>query len=679
MPWVNGISTERISNGACHLENSLVTDSAYDTLQTGSTATIFQVGNTQQSQLAISSPLNTPTEHAETWQNQERARTATLIQIDEITPKEGSLEGGYNFFLDISSAVENRRTGQFQVMFGDISPVSAVNINDSLLKGKVPASLTAGVVQVKVLSMSGQGVSDTVPFTYTERKDKYNEERRKKRRNYLDGEITSSEDGLEYLSLVLEKIKEIDLNSKEGTNCNEKQKARALSLLRMIVETAAKINAMKFFTIIFSTPVGRNVFKSFKDEELLLEEVARENGHEELACFLEERHLMYKDDENDSDDEVDWGALAKAANEYPRREVGREITRSTSTVSSHGYSGDQSVLSEHDQVSEGSFEELSEQHKTTSYTERQEEVRTLLSVETVTNFRNGHDVNDCQPLQGQVATSAGQCQEEAQSLLSEETVFQSKSTLPHPACSSIGRDAECEEIIGNLALNQWRVGVISGPLGIGKTSVAVEVGHKLVVKGWTVRYHLCNNRDSSSEIAMLLKNRRQGPNLESDFVSDARNETFEETHHTLLILDQLENCLDAKEPETIPGVLQGFVDAALDDVHGLKLLLVSRTAIDLKEDFAFYHKLEPLKSAVAVQLLQSVSKITPIGDLEVIAKGCGYNPLAIAMVQALIQKGISENDIIGMMSSSDNFWKKISHNIVRSYLLKTLVNGIEPE
>lgn len=247
--------------------------------------------------------------------------------------------------------------------------------------------------------------------------------------------------------------------------------------------------------------------------------------------------------------------------------------------------------------------------------------------------------------------------------------------MPDLAYSSIGRDAECEEIIGNLALNQWRVGVISGPLGIGKTSVAVEVGRKLVLKGWTVRYHVCNSRDSSSEIAMLLKNHRQGANLESDFVSDARIETLQETHPTLLILDQLENCLDADEPETIPRPLQGFVDAALDDVHGLKLLLVSRTAIDLKEDFAFYLKLEPLKSAVAVQLLQSVSKITPIGDLEVIARGCGYNPLAIIMVRALIQKGISENDIISMMSSSDNFWKKISHNIVRSYLLKTLVNG----
>lgn len=69
-------------------------------------------------------------------------------------------------------------------------------------------------------------------------------------------------------------------------------KAKALHLLRMIAESAAKINAMEFFTIIFSTSVGRTVFKSFKDEEILLEDVARENGHEELAHFLQERHLM---------------------------------------------------------------------------------------------------------------------------------------------------------------------------------------------------------------------------------------------------------------------------------------------------------------------------------------------------------------------------------------------------
>ena len=82
------------------------------------------------------------------------------------------------------------------------------------------ASLTAGVVQVKLLNMSVQVVSDTVPFTYTERKDTYNEERRREIRNYLDGEITSQKEGYEYMSLVLEKITEIESNLKGGTSCN---------------------------------------------------------------------------------------------------------------------------------------------------------------------------------------------------------------------------------------------------------------------------------------------------------------------------------------------------------------------------------------------------------------------------------------------------------------------------
>lgn len=70
-------------------------------------------------------------------------------------------------------------------------------------------------------------------------------------------------------------------------------RTQSLSLLRILVETAVKINAIEFFRIVFSTHVGRSVFKSFKDEQLLLEEIARRNGHEELACLLEQKHLMY--------------------------------------------------------------------------------------------------------------------------------------------------------------------------------------------------------------------------------------------------------------------------------------------------------------------------------------------------------------------------------------------------
>lgn len=250
--------------------------------------------------------------------------------------------------------------------------------------------------------------------------------------------------------------------------------------------------------------------------------------------------------------------------------------------------------------------------------------------------------------------------------------------LPDPI---VGRDGECNKIIGNLASNQWRIGVISGPLGIGKTSVAVEVGHKLLLKGWNVRYHVCTNQNLSSELGVLPENHCHCPELESDLICDRRNEKcpVQETSHTLLILDQLENAINADEAEIIiPRALQRFVGDTLDQVHCLQILLVTRKRIDLKVDFAFYLKLEPLKSAVAVQLLQSVSQITSIANLEVIAKGCGYNPLAIMIVRALIQKGISENDIIDMLLSCDNFWKKLSHNVVRRHILKengTLVNG----
>ena len=265
-------------------------------------------------------------------------------------------------------------------------------------------------------------------------------------------------------------------------------------------------------------------------------------------------------------------------------------------------------------------------------------------------------------------------------LRSVESVPEFKSSLPELSDPIVGRDGECDEIIDNLALNQCRACVISGPLGIGKTSVAVEVGHKLVLRGWNVRYHACTKQNPSSELGMLLENHCHCPNLESDLISGDRNKTFpvQETCRTLLVLDQLENVLNADEAEIIPRALQRFVGDTHDQAHCLQLLLVTRRSIDLKVDFAFYLKLEPLKSAVAVQLLQSISQIASIADLEVIAKGCGYNPLAIMIVRALIQKGISENDIISMLVSSDNFWKKLSHNVVSRHLLKkkeTLCNG----
>lgn len=85
-------------------------------------------------------------------------------------------------------------------------------------------SPTTGVVQVKVLDPSGEAVSctNTVPFEYTDPKDKLKEERerRRKRKSYLDGELASSEDCLEMMSLLFERM--FKLNSNGGTSSNGK-------------------------------------------------------------------------------------------------------------------------------------------------------------------------------------------------------------------------------------------------------------------------------------------------------------------------------------------------------------------------------------------------------------------------------------------------------------------------
>ena len=100
-------------------------------------------------------------------------------------------------------------------------------------------SSTPGVVQVRVLNTVGERTisSNTVPFEYTEKKDRYKEERRRQRRNYLDGELKTSEDFLEMMSLLLERMPNLELKSKDGASCNGKPQTDNISRLFISRET----------------------------------------------------------------------------------------------------------------------------------------------------------------------------------------------------------------------------------------------------------------------------------------------------------------------------------------------------------------------------------------------------------------------------------------------------------
>ena len=66
------------------------------------------------------------------------------------------------------------------------------------------------------------------------------------------------------------------------------KKVQCLKVLQLLVYTAAQVGAQQFLEVIFSTSAGKIVFNSYKDRTPLPEDVARANGHDELAEFLQD-------------------------------------------------------------------------------------------------------------------------------------------------------------------------------------------------------------------------------------------------------------------------------------------------------------------------------------------------------------------------------------------------------
>lgn len=77
-----------------------------------------------------------------------------------------------------------------------------------------------------------------------------------------------------------------------GSSIQAKQE-QSVEILQLMVYTAAETGAHRFIEMVFSTSAGQVVFSSYKDRNPLPEDVARANGHEELAQYLQDVHTRY--------------------------------------------------------------------------------------------------------------------------------------------------------------------------------------------------------------------------------------------------------------------------------------------------------------------------------------------------------------------------------------------------
>lgn len=213
---------------------------------------------------------------------------------------------------------------------------------------------------------------------------------------------------------------------------------------------------------------------------------------------------------------------------------------------------------------------------------------------------------------------------------------------------------DCEQIVANLTSNHRRIGVISGAQGIGKTTMAVQVGHMLLSKGWNVHYHHCRDqKDASLEISALL---------EAQAISGI-------SQFTLFILDNLDIYIESDGQDKMSTAFQSLVESANENGF-VGLLFVIRKGMHVLENLSFSFNLQPLNSNFAVELLTTTSGNIPVGGLKTIAEACDHIPRTLMIARGLIQDGMSETDIINTMLSSDKFRKDKAHKLEDCHSLK---------
>ena len=194
---------------------------------------------------------------------------------------------------------------------------------------------------------------------------------------------------------------------------------------------------------------------------------------------------------------------------------------------------------------------------------------------------------------------------------------------------------ECKEIVANFTSKHRRIGMICGAQGIGKTAVAVQVGHMLLSEGWHAHYHLCKDQDASLEISGFLS---------AQAISEI-------SHFTLFILDNVDIYNETDGQDKMRNVFQSLVESVVENSY-VGLLFVTRKGTHFLKNIAFSSTFPPFSSTFAVELLNNASRNIPVCDLNEIVEVCDNVPLQRMDARGLTEDGMSKTDI-NAISSSD--------------------------
>ena len=239
------------------------------------------------------------------------------------------------------------------------------------------------------------------------------------------------------------------------------------------------------------------------------------------------------------------------------------------------------------------------------------------------------------------------------------------NNLPYVRGPFVGRDSELIGISNMLLSSSAYVAMVSifGAPVVGKSTLAIQVGHVLASKGMSVRYvnlneahHLLVRQSDASDEPTSMHSTDDSTDLifqkadieipwddyaysntEDKYVlTSSRNLIAwakELVNDTLLILDNCDDFLQTNEAHA--NNFKKMLIELLEASKYLKILTTSRAQMLFVGAFRPY-PLKELDPTSAVTLLQLRSDLITSDDGKVIAELVGYNPLALGIVAELI-------------------------------------------
>jgi predicted ATPase/transcriptional regulator with XRE-family HTH domain len=176
----------------------------------------------------------------------------------------------------------------------------------------------------------------------------------------------------------------------------------------------------------------------------------------------------------------------------------------------------------------------------------------------------------------------------------------SQTSLPHSLTSLVGREHEMRAIIQQIQEPACRLLTLTGPGGVGKTRLALEVAHRLHS---TYEYRACFvSLVGTSAPEFIIPALADALGFAFSGMGEPKKQLFNflREKQILLVLDNLEHLLTGIE----------FLAELLEQAPGVKLLTTSREQLNLRAEWVFDVQGLPVPSDMDLADLASSSAAT---------------------------------------------------------------------